>query len=299
MKILKIVSVIAFAAAVILFGGYMLKEGAKDKTGPVITVESDNIEVSVSEPREALLQGVTATDAHDGDVTASVRVESLSPFNESGERTVSYVAFDSDGHVSHAARTMRYTDYTPPKFRFDGPLTYPSETKDLMEKVTVTDCIDGDLTELTQILFDTAADTTRPGVYTARLKITNSAGDSEELPVTIEIFNPSFYYRLPAINLKEQVLYLKKGDAFDAAGQLQSAVIDGIEYTFVPGNGTYGSGEESGAHTIDISRAAIEGSVDTGTAGCYEVTYTLEDPVTGTGTGTARLYVVVTEGGTK
>lgn len=226
-------------------------------------------------------------------------MESLSPFNESGERTVSYVAFDSDGHVSHAARTMCYTDYTPPKFRFDGPLTYPSETKDLMEKVTVTDCIDGDLTELTQILFDTAADTTRPGVYTARLKITNSAGDSEELPVTIEIFNPSFYYRLPAINLKEQVLYLKKGDAFDAAGQLQSAVIDGIEYTFVPGNGSYGSGEESGAHTIDISRAAIEGSVDTGTAGCYEVTYTLEDPVTGTGTGTARLYVVVTEGGTK
>ena len=276
MKILKIVSVIALAAAVILFGGYMLKEGAKDKTGPVITMESDNIEVSVSEPREALLQGVTATDAHDGDVTASVRVESLSPFNESGERTVSYVAFDSDGHVSHAARTMCYTDYTPPKFRFDGPLTYPSETKDLMEKVTVTDCIDA-----------------------ARLKITNSAGDSEELPVTIEIFNPSVYYRLPAINLKEQVLYLKKGDAFDAAGQLQSAVIDGIEYTFVPGNGSYGSGEESGAHTIDISRAAIEGSVDTGTAGCYEVTYMLEDPVTGTGTGTARLYVVVTEGGTK
>ena len=299
MKILKIVSVIAFMTAVILFGGYMLKEGAKDKTGPVITMESDNIEVSVSEPREALLQGVTATDAHDGDVTASVRVESLSPFNEKGERRVSYVAFDSDGHVSHAARTMRYTDYTPPKFQFDGPLTYPSETKDLLEKVTVTDCIDGDLTELTQILFDTAADTTRPGVYTARLKITNSAGDSEELPVTIEIFNPSVYYRLPAINLKEQVLYLKKGDAFDAAGQLQSAVIDGIEYTFVPGNGTYGSGEESGAHTIDISRAAITGSVDTGTAGCYEVTYTLDDPVTGTGTGTARLYVVVTEGGTK
>lgn len=57
MKILKIVSVIAFAAAVILFGGYMLKEGAKDKTGPVITVESDNIEVSVSEPREALSAG--------------------------------------------------------------------------------------------------------------------------------------------------------------------------------------------------------------------------------------------------
>jgi len=298
-KILKIVSVIAFAAAVILFGGYMLKEGAKDKTGPVITVESDSIEVSVGDPREALLKGVTAADAHDGDVTASVRVESLSPFNEKGERRVSYVAFDSDGHVSHAARTMRYTDYTPPKFQFDGPLTYPSETKDLLEKVTVTDCIDGDLTELTQILFDTAADTTRPGVYTARLKITNSAGDSEELPVTIEIFNPSVYYRLPAINLKEQVLYLKKGDAFDAAGQLQSAVIDGIEYTFVPGNGTYGSGEESGAHTIDISRAAITGSVDTGTAGCYEVTYTLDDPVTGTGTGTARLYVVVTEGGTK
>ena len=42
----------------------------------------------------------------------------------------------------------------------------------------------------------------------------------------------------------------------------------------------------------------IESEVDTDVTGCYEVIYTFEDTVNGTGTAAERLYVVVTEGGT-
>lgn len=73
MKKLKIVSIIVFILSAILFGGYIAKEKvAKDSTGPVITMDSDSIAVSINDGREALLRGVTASDAGDGDITASV-----------------------------------------------------------------------------------------------------------------------------------------------------------------------------------------------------------------------------------
>lgn len=60
----------------------------------------------------ALLAGVTATDAEDGDVTASLLVEGISGRNDDGTVQVTYAAFDSNHHVTKATRAVRYTDYT-------------------------------------------------------------------------------------------------------------------------------------------------------------------------------------------
>ena len=76
--------------------------------------------------------------------------------------------------------------------------------------------------------------------------------------------------------------------------------IDGKEYTFVEKDGTYGGDglpEEAAENTIDYSHAVIESDVDTTAAGNYVVKYSVSDPQYNTGTGTVRLYVVVTEGG--
>ena len=65
--------------------------------------------------------------------------------------------------------------------------------------------------------------------------------------------------------------------------------------------GTYGQRRLSSDNTdktIDYSELEIESEVDTDVTGCYEVIYTFEDTVNGTGTASERLYVVVTEGGT-
>lgn len=301
MKILKALSIIVFMVSVILFGGYMLKERTgNDPTGPVISVEQDHIVVSVKDGREALLAGVTAADARDGDISDAVCVEGISPFNEEGNRTVRYVVFDSDGHIAHALRTMSYTDYTAPVFAMAKDLAFPVGAANMLEGVTAQDCIDGDLSGQIQILFDDKTDLTASGIYPARLRVTNSAGGSSELPVSIELYNASAHDRLPVLNLSGHLAYLKKGEKFSAADYLKSAVINGAEYTFVKENGSYGSTEENhapGEYTIDQSLAVISGEVDSNTAGCYEVTYSLKDGVFGTGTGTSRLYVVVTEGG--
>ena len=154
------------------------------------------------------------------------------------------------------------------------------------------------------VLFDGETDPKLAGTYPARLKVRNSAGGTAEIPVTYEIYNAAEYDRLPGLNLDTYLLYLKKGEKFNAADHLKSAVIDGKEYSFVRENGSYGAAGETedaakntAQYTIDQSLVTVTGEVDTNTAGCYEVNYSLSDSAFGTGTGTARLYVVITEGG--
>ena len=52
-----------------------------DRTGPVFQMDSRTIEVSVKDGQEALVKGLTATDAKDGDILATEPINSYpSPF---------------------------------------------------------------------------------------------------------------------------------------------------------------------------------------------------------------------------
>ena len=303
MKKLKTVSIVLFIAAVILFGGYIAKEKTtKDPTGPVITRDSENIAVSVRDGKEALLKGVTAADARDGDVTDSIYVETIGPMNEDGLRTVSYAAFDSDGHVSHALRTMSYTDYTPPVFHFDKHLVYTAGTTKLTDGITAQDCLGADLTGQVRALFDGSENVRLVGEYPARLRVYDSFGGCAEIPVVYEICNADVYRNLPAVVLTDYLLYVKKGENFDPYDYVDYKTIDGKKYKPVTEGGTYGSEEESNSDTegtIDRNLIEMTGNLDTNTPGCYELIYSVNDEVNETGTGISRLYVVVTEGGAR
>ena len=112
-------------AALALLGVYMVRDNAgKDRAEPVIKVDGDRIEVSVKDGEEALMQGVTAEDAEDGDLTDKVIVESIGRFGADGCRTVTYAVIDSDSLVGHATRKLAYTDYTPTRFSMDKPLSF-------------------------------------------------------------------------------------------------------------------------------------------------------------------------------
>ena len=100
-------SVIFFVIGSIIFGAYRYHlSRTVDGSAPKISVGEEEISVSIQDPEEALLEGITARDRKDGDVTDSLLVESLSPFVSKNTRLVSYAAFDSDDHVSHASRKL-------------------------------------------------------------------------------------------------------------------------------------------------------------------------------------------------
>lgn len=302
MRRLRTLSITLFIASLILFGiNYYRKSIYEDKTGPVFEMEDNIVQVSVKDNEKALLRGLTATDAADGDVTDSIIVESISPFTGTGRRIVSYAAFDSDNHVTHTKRDLVYKDYQASQFHLNKPLSFAMNTTNLLDGVTVDDCIDGDLTKSVKLMSDGEIDTSHVGEYSARLKVTNSAGGVSYLPVTIEIYDASVQYKRPQLKLKDIVVYLEKGEDFDEEEYLTSITINGTEYSMTDEAGTYGARyvqQDVIDKTIGYDRVDIESNVDTDVSGYYEVTYSFEDTEENTGTGHARLYVVVLEGRT-
>ena len=301
MRRLKRLSVLLFVVSLILLGSHIFKvRMLDDRTGPVFQMDSRTIEVSVKDGQEALVKGLTATDAKDGDISDSIIVESIGPFTGTGSRIVNYAALDSDNHVTHTKREMVYTDYEPSRFHLSRPLSFAMNTVNLLNGISVEDSIDGDLTRNVRMMSDSEIDTAHVGEYSARLKVTNSAGGISYLPVTVEIYDASVFHRLPLLNLKEYVAYVEKGADFDERNYLTSIVINGTSYSLTEEEGTYENpvaAQGETRRTISYDMVDIESEVDTDVTGYYEVLYTFEDTISKTGTGKVRLYVVVTDGG--
>ena len=240
MRRLKEVSIFLFIVSLILFGiNFYAKRVLGEETGPVFQEESNIIEVSVKDGEEALLKGLTATDAADGDVTNSIIVEAISPFTGTGHRIVTYAAFDKDNHVTHLKRELAYTDYVAPRFHLNKPLSFTMNSTKLLDGVTAEDCIDGDITKNIRMMSDDGIDTDHVGEYSARLKVANSAGGVSYLPVTIEIYDASVRYRMPQIQLTDNLVYVEKSSEFDEKEYLNSIVINGTEYSLTDKYGTY------------------------------------------------------------
>ena len=277
MRRLRTASIALFIIALLLLGANLLnKRVFSDQTGPVFKMESKTIEISVQDDTQELLRGMTAEDARDGDVTDSIIVEAISPFTGTGHRIVSYAAFDSDNHVTHAKRELIYTDYRASHFNLSKPLSFAMNATNLLDGI----------------------DTAHVGNYDARLKVTNSAGDVAYLPVTIEIYDATVHYKRPQLQLTDYVVYVEKGEYFDEEEYLKSIVINGTEYSMTDGEDTYHPSyyETEEGDTISYSDVDIDSDVETDVSGYYVVNYSFTDTEFGTGTGSARLYVVVEEG---
>ena len=122
MRKIKIFSIILFICSAAVYIGCRIYAGVMtDHTPPVIS-GGDAIEVSVEDPKEKLLEGMTAEDDRDGDVTDSLVVQEISEFDDEGNRTVRYAAVDDSGNVGYYSRTMTYTDYGQPTFAMSSPL---------------------------------------------------------------------------------------------------------------------------------------------------------------------------------
>ena len=115
----------------------------------------EEINVKTGTDDQELLEGVTATDPEDGDVTESIMVEGVSHFVQKDVVNVTYVAYDSQNHVARAMRRVHYTDYVSPRFSMSGPMVFLSKNvPDLMNYVGVTDLVDGNISIKAHASFD-------------------------------------------------------------------------------------------------------------------------------------------------
>lgn len=83
-------------------------EITEDDTGPQIFF-SDEMPVYIHDDEyERLLQGVSAKDKRDGDVTSSLLIENIYPNDDGVTATVIYVARDTSNNITKVRRTIKY-----------------------------------------------------------------------------------------------------------------------------------------------------------------------------------------------
>ena len=210
MRILRIIVAIATVITVAVFGVVYVRERfLADTTYPVISMDSDLVEVKASATDSDLLKGVTAYDEKDGDITSKLLVESVGPFLEVGYCNVTYAVCDADNHVVTAQRQVHYTNYTPPKFKMNGPLIFSAYSAlNVIGIVGAEDCLDGDISQ-NVIIYSPDYEMGQVGTFSIQATVTNSKGDSSEivLPMSVERLPGS----APHIELTDYLIYLPKG----------------------------------------------------------------------------------------
>lgn len=253
-----------------------------DRNAPEITVEEQILQTSVFGDEAALLQGITVMDDRDGDVTDSLIVESVGAITADGQATVRYAAFDRSGNVAKTTRIVQYTDYTGPRFVLKAPLLFAAGSGfEAVDVVGAVDVLDGDISYRVRATSQTEQSLSEVGCYPVQFRVTNSLGDTRKLTLTVEL--EAAGSRNADLQLNEYLVYLSAGSRFDAMSYLKSFRYSA---TNVP---LYGSVPEG-------FQLSMEGTVDTGTPGVYEVKYTVSHSRGDqTYTGTSRIVVIVEE----
>ena len=257
MNILLAALIVLCAAA---FLGYrMLDRIRTDIKPPQITMGSDTIHLSVNDPRDLLLSGVSAEDNKDGNVTDSLVIENISLLDRSGRLSVSYAAFDKAGNVAKAQREAVYTDYVGPRFTLNQPLLFRNGvTFDVLNVLGATDLFDGDIQHRIRATSLDENSISAVGTHDVQFQVSNSLGDTVTMVFPVEVYDPKAYDANLA--LTDYLIYLKVGDSFQASDYLSSFTLLG-ESTNLTARLPYG-------YTLNT-----QGTVDTKAPGVYPVEY--------------------------
>ena len=271
MRYLRIVTAIVFVFSLLFAGWANIRYYSSLNTDyPEITNSIELLEISVQDPPEAMLQGLSAYDATDGDLTGNILVASVSHFLEPGTVRVKYVVFDSHNNSSTLTRKVHYTDYTAPVFTLEKTPVYTvGSSFDLIDYIHVQDCIDGDISDHIRVISNMVNNYT-PGSYPIVLEASNSCGDTAQITLWVTIESKK---STAIVSLHRYIVYVEQGQSFDPYRWLATVT-------------------DQNAAVLDANKVEILGSLDLNKPGCYQMVYSYND---GTRTGQAPLTVVVTE----
>lgn len=253
-----IIGIFLVVLAVFIFSWARFKMSI-DGAPPVIELSKKTIKVSVKSDEKELLKNVTAKDSKDGDLKGNIIVESVSQFIDKKSHTsnITYAVADKDNHVTKASRQIKYIDYTHPRFTLKRPLCLETGAdNNIKEIIGAEDCIDGVINRKVKIL-STTFSTLSTGDNTVTAQVTNSMGDTIKMKAHV-IIRP-FNIKSPVIYLKNNIVYLKRGEKFKELSQ--------IKYVFTHG------GKKISKRRVKVANS----TVNTKKPGCYYVEYVINE----------------------
>ncbi len=219
------------AACLAVFLGYRTVSAFNtDTAAPEIQMDADALQLSVQASREDLLQGVTAKDNKDGDVTASLVVESIRLADTDGTVSVTYAAFDRAGNVTKASRQVQYTDYESPRFSLQAPLVFvQNSSADVLTLIHATDLFDGDISRSIRATSLQEESINTLGTHEVEFRVTSSLGDTVKLILPVEVYPAGTYQA--TLKLTDYLIYLPAGADFNPKDYLGSFTM-GAEENF-------------------------------------------------------------------
>lgn len=257
---MKIIRLCLLALLILTIGGsaaytFLYRDGEGEE--PSFKSKSDRITVPCEYTDADLLQGLTAADKEDGDLTDMIIIGNFSKFKRRGTADLEYVVYDSDGNNSSYTREVVFSDYTPPKITFTDPLVFyanNSSSVALRQYAEASDMIDGDVTKRLKIV-ETDADFDEVGEYTVTVYVNNSFGDEVTMDFPVHILDPA--EKGDGMSLKKYLIYVDKGEKFDPEKYFEEVT---EAYT--------GKVRSEESYTL-----RIDSDVDTSKDGIYEVRY--------------------------
>ena len=208
-----------------------------------------------------VMDGVSASDHEDGDITGSVVVESSNvDTNTVGSYQVTYRVTDSQGASSTKTITvivnpkMEALNEVPVINAVDKILTV-GDTFDVKKDVTASDAEDGNLTDKIEVIRN-EVDTGKAGIYEVTYKVTDSQGASSTKTILVTV-NPKMesLNQVPTIKAEDKTITV--GDKFDVKKDVTA------------------KDTEDGDLTDKIE--VVKNDVDTTKPGTYEVVYKVTD----------------------
>lgn len=271
MRKLRVAVLLLFVLSVCLFGASQVYHmNVDDNSIPQITCPDGVLTLSVEENDHSyMLEGVTASDEKDGDITEKVMVQNVSKNIHNENMTITYVVADNDGHVATAERQMQYSDYVPPRFALSLPLIYNiGEKMEVVDRISATDIFQGDITNDIRVVSTELYDMV-DGSYPTTFEVTNELGDTSSITIDIELRERQ--PGAPVIELKEYLVYLSDIASFEPM--------------------SYVVKQEVTSNAAEEMKITVETELDKTKPGTYPVYYSC---VNADGVkGTTTLYVVV------
>lgn len=271
MKIIRITVLVLFVLVLAFFGYAKFTEYRHiDSTLPTISGPKEPLKISCNYSDKDLLQGLTAYDEKDGDLTSEIMISNFSRLLEKGKCKVNYVVFDSSNQPATFSREVIFTDYRSPRIYLSKPLVFQKgSNENIYGYIGANDIIDGDISSLVRAV-ETNVNSLQAGKYSVKIEVTNSLGDTTEMILPVHILE--LVDSKVEISLTQNVVYIKKGSAFDPLKYIKGvANIDGT--------------------VLDKNLIKVTAAADTNKPGVYEVIYTAEQNPTSK--GLSSLTVVV------
>ena len=259
MKFVRTIVIILFILAATAFGiSKAVELKNRDTSIPEIISDREVLEIPCDYTEEQLMEGLTACDAKDGDLTAEIVAGNFSRFLSPGLCDLTYVVFDSSNQPGSLTRRVRFTDYHSPDFTLTDPLVFEESEGSytaVMDQIGASDMLEGDLSDWV-IQTDSDANYQKSGDYHVQMEVTNSYGDTSSLSLPVHVVKSGS--QSMEIKLSSWIVYLDPGSEIRPA-----------DYVTALYNG---NGESIGAEAV-----SWESGVDTQTPGVYEIHYMASD----------------------